>query len=201
MRLYLPDSMLNKGNQIPFYVFIFILFSLYGLVIYSALFNQGLYRRLLEDGGGVELLAIIFTVIAAILFGISYFRHSQPKSIPFLLLAVVVPFAINGVVYRIVEFFFLGITLLIFILPRLHRALLKLKLPIPSPATAFLVLLNYLLFTYCFKGFVSLHGYLGYGEINYGEIFETGFRLIVLYFALECFTRGLTWVKDEEIVW
>ena len=192
--------MLNKANLIPFYVFIVLLSLLYGLVIYSALFNRVLYLNLLADGGGVELLAIIFTVIAAILFSLSYFKHTQPKPIPFLVLAVLVPFAINGVVYRIVEFFFLGIPLLIFIKPRLHNYLIKLRLPIASPATAFLILLNYLLFTYCFEGLVGIHGDLSLGVINYGEIFETGFKLIVLYFSLECFTRGLTWINDEEIV-
>lgn len=192
--------MLNKENPIPFYVFILLLSSLYGLAIYSALFNRGLYLSLLEDGGGVELLAVVFTIIAAILFCFSYFRHTQPKPIPFLVLAVLVPFAINGVVYRIIEFFFLGIPLLIFIMPRLHQGLIKLKLPLASPATAFLILLNYLFFTYCFEGFVGIHGDLGLGIINYGEIFETGFKLIVLYFSLECFTRGLTWVNDEDIV-
>ena len=191
---------MKRINPATFLIFSAVLLCIYGLAIYCAVFNHELYLNLLEDGGRVEQLAIIFTVISAILFILSFFKHTQPKSFLFLVFSILVIFAINGVVYRLIEFYFLGIPLLLFILPRLHDGLIKLKVPVASPATAFLTLLNYLLFTYCFEGFVGLHGDLGRGLINYGEMFETGFKLVVLHFSLECFTRGVTWTSTEEVL-
>lgn len=191
---------LKETNIFVFFIFILALLLIYLLAIYCAISNYELYINLLRDNGLGEQLAIFFTIIGAILFGLAYFRHTRPKSLMFPVLSVLVLFAINGVVYRLVEFYFLGVPLLLFIMPRLHDALIKLKVPIASPATAFLTLLNYLLFTYCFEGFVGIHGELGSGVINYGEVFETGFKLIVLYFSLECFSRGLTWTNTERVL-
>jgi hypothetical protein len=102
---------------------------------------------------------------------------------------------VNGVVYVCLDLYLIGVPLLLFIIKRFRCLLLRFKIPIPSPATAFLAFLNYLLFKYFFEGFLNHHGNLGQGEINYGEMFETGIELTLLFFAFECFSRGVTWIE------
>jgi hypothetical protein len=105
---------------------------------------------------------------------------------------------VNGIVYVGLDLYFIGVPLLLFVIKDLHSFLVKLKIPIPSPATAFLMFFNYLLFTYFFEGFLDHRGTLGAGEINYGEMLETGIELAFLFFAIECFTRGITWARTTD---
>lgn len=105
---------------------------------------------------------------------------------------------VNGVVFVGIDLYLIGLPLLLFVVKNLHKSLSKFRIPIPSPATAFLAFLNYLLFTYFFEGFLNHHGTLGQGEINYGEMLETGIELTLLFFAIECYSRGMTWFQGAE---
>jgi len=105
---------------------------------------------------------------------------------------------VNGVVYTGLDLYLIGLPLLILVVSGLHKLLLKFKIPIPSPAVAFLAFINYFLFTYIFEDLLLRHGNLGQGVINYGEMIETGIELTLFLFAFECFNRGLTWIRGYE---
>ncbi|MGV7222958.1 MAG: hypothetical protein ACQ9MH_15690 [Nitrospinales bacterium] len=104
---------------------------------------------------------------------------------------------VNGVAYMCFEFYMVGVPLLILIYHNFHKYLVRYRVPVPSPATAFLTFINYVLYRYFFKGLLLYHGSLGRGEINFGEIMETGIEIIFLYFSYECYSRGTTWLKKE----
>ena len=229
-----------RFNSIPinaFWVSVCLLVGCYAFTIYAGLYNGELYRLLLKEDGPLENAATLFTLAAAILFAVTYFKYKPNSSYFFILLALLLLFVffeeiswgqrlfgietpetfkrlnaqgeinlhnyepiykyVNGVVYVGLDLFLIGLPLLIFISKDLHGFLLKLGIPIPSPATAFLTFLNYLLFTYFIEGFLRHHGSLGAGEINYGEIFETGLELTLLFFAYECLYRGLSWIESD----
>jgi hypothetical protein len=105
---------------------------------------------------------------------------------------------VNGVVYVCFYIYMIGIPLLILIFENLHSFLMRFNVPLPSPATAFLAFLNYFLYTYPFLELLQnprYHGLIGIG-INFGELLETGIELTLLFFAFECFNRGITWMKQ-----
>ena len=106
---------------------------------------------------------------------------------------------VNALVYAGLGLYLIGLPLLVFIEHRIHSFLIKVKIPIPSPATAFLAFVNYFLFTSFFEKFLAHQGKLGQGEINYGELLETGLELALFYFAFECLNRGITWLEDNEV--
>ena len=105
---------------------------------------------------------------------------------------------VNGVVYTSLDLYLIGLPLLVAVVSGLHRLLLRFRIPIPSPAVAFLAFFNYFLFTYVFEDILLKHGNLGQGSINYGEMIETGIELSLFLFAFECFSRGLTWIEGGE---
>ncbi len=92
----------------------------------------------------------------------------------------------------------LGIGLLVLVYKELHTLLVRYRVPIPSPATAFLIFANYLMFTYLFKFLLSYYGLLGMKVVNFTEIYETGIEITLLFFSLECFHRGTTWMEQDE---
>ena len=104
---------------------------------------------------------------------------------------------VNGVVYTGLDLYLIGLPLLVVVVSGLHTLLLRFKVPIPSPAVAFLAFFNYFLFAYFFEDLLLEHGNLGQGSVNYGEMIETGIELSLFLFAFECFSRGLTWIGDN----
>ena len=105
---------------------------------------------------------------------------------------------VNEIMYVCIEFYLLGIALLVAIFKSLHTLLVKLKVPIPSLGTAFLIFINGLLFTYFFKFTLEYHNLLGVKVVNFTEIYETGIELSLLFFSLECCKRGTTWLNDID---
>lgn len=174
--------------------------GIYTITIYAGVSDRDFYVYLLSDRGPVEILAILFTMFAAVLFGAAYFKHKSQRVILFLVFALLVLFVLNGIVLVGLEFYFVGIPLLILLSKDLHGLLLRLRIPLPSPATAFLMLLNYLLFTYLFEGVMINYANLEQGSINYKELFETGIKLVVLFFSFECFSRGTNWLRETTNV-
>jgi hypothetical protein len=161
----------------------------------TGVFSPEAFSYLFSDNGPIELLAVLFTIIAVTFFVWAYIRQRPRSTFWYLLFSALVIFGLNGVMYIGLEIYFIGLPLLLFIVKGLHRHLVRLKIPIPSPATAFLTLYNYLLFTYCLEGFVNHQVDLVHGSINYRELFETGSRLAVMFFAFECWSRGITWLE------
>jgi hypothetical protein len=208
----------------------------YVMTIYAGMFNKNFFVFLLEEDGLLENLATLFTLFAAIFFGLAYFRHKSQRSYFFLVLSILLLFVffeeiswgqrlldietpetirrlnaqeeinfhnfnpiykyINGVAFVGLDLYLIGIPLLVLLVRNLHGLLLKFRIPIPSPATAFLAFLNYFLFTYFFERYLHHHGKLVQGYINYGEMLEFGIELTLLLFAFECFTRGITCMKS-----
>lgn len=103
---------------------------------------------------------------------------------------------INEIMYVCLEFYLLGIALLVVVFKPLHTLFVKLRVPIPSLATGFLIFINGLLFTYFFKFTLGSYNLLGMRVVNFTEIYETGIELSLLFFSLECCTRGTTWLTN-----
>jgi hypothetical protein len=185
---------------VTFWLGTLFLVGCYAISIYAAVFNRALFEFLLSESGPVESLATLFILLSTILFGASYFRHKQQGVLLFLIFSVLVLFVLNGAILIGLQFYFIGVTLLLFVFKDMHSLLLRLKIPVPSPATAFLALINYLLFSYFFEEFLQLSGNLGQTKTNYNELFETGIKLSVLFFAFECFSRGITWIGEAADV-
>jgi hypothetical protein len=181
-----------------FWISTLILFGCYALTIYAWISNHDFYVNLVSDNGVVEILSLIFSILSALFFGTSYFKHRPNRSYFFLIYSLLVVFTVNGIVITALQFYFIGIPLLTFVVKDLHGLLLRYNIPIPSPATAFLTLLNYLLFTYCLEGFIYNFGSHGQAAMNYGELFQAGTKLVVLYFSVECFRRGTTWLTRAD---
>ena len=224
--------------RISFWICTSILFVCYLFTFYAGLSDRELFIKLLSEDGPLENIATICTLLAAIIFGLSYFKHRQSKPIFFLLFSLLLFLVfmeeiswgqrvfgiatpdsikylnaqgeinlhnytpiykyVNDVVYLCLDLYFIGFPLLLFIIKDLNRFLLKFKLPIPSPATALLAFLNYLLFNYFFEPILAHRGILGHGKINYGEMLETGIELTLLLFSIECFYRGISWLKFDD---
>ena len=100
---------------------------------------------------------------------------------------------INIVSYAVLQFYLVGIVLLTLIFEKLYQVIVKLKLPVPSPATAFLMCANYFLYHDFFLMLASRFGYHGKVTVNYVEIYEAGIELSLLFFSIECLSRGLSW--------
>ncbi len=105
---------------------------------------------------------------------------------------------INEFIYVCLEFYIVGVLLLSLIYTDLHTVLVKYAVPVPSPATAFLVFFNSLMFTYLFKFPLSYYDLLGMRVTNFTEIYETGIEITLFYFSLECFYRGTTWIDHDD---
>jgi len=105
---------------------------------------------------------------------------------------------VNEFIYTCLEFYLVGVLLLGLIFKNVHTILVRYRVPIPSPATAFLVFINVLMFTYLFKFPLSYYDLLGRGVVNFTEIYETGIEIALLYFSLECFHRGTTWLEHDD---
>jgi hypothetical protein len=107
---------------------------------------------------------------------------------------------INELFYVCLEFYLVGIFLIVLIFKDLHTLLLRYRVPIPSAATAFLVFINFLMFVYFFQFPLSYYDLLGTRVVNFTEIYETGIEISLLFFALECFHRGTTWLNHEDVM-
>jgi len=105
---------------------------------------------------------------------------------------------INELIYVCLEFYLLGISLLVLIFNDLNNLLLRYRVPIPSAATAFLVFINFLMFVYFFQFPLSYYDLLGRRVVNFTEIYETGIEIALLFFSLECFHRGTTWLDHDD---
>ena len=106
---------------------------------------------------------------------------------------------VTEIMYVCLDFYLLGIALLVAIFKSLHTLLAKLRVPIPSLATAFLIFINGLLFTYFFKFTLDYYNLLGMNVVNFTEIYETGIELALLFFSVECCKTGTTWLNDIDL--
>lgn len=105
---------------------------------------------------------------------------------------------INELFYVCLEFYLLGVPLLVLIFNNLNNLLVRYRVPIPSAATAFLVFVNTLMFVYFFQFPLSYYDLLGTRVVNFTEIYETGIEIALLFFSLECFHRGTTWLDHDD---
>jgi hypothetical protein len=105
---------------------------------------------------------------------------------------------INKIAYAGLQFYLVGIVLLTLIFKKLYSTFLKFQIPIPSPATALLMCANYFLYYDLFLSLASRFGYHGKVTVNYVELYEAGIELSLLFFSIECFYRGITWINGGE---
>ena len=104
---------------------------------------------------------------------------------------------VNRVMYPALHLYLVWIPLLCLIFTRVHTLLLRFKIPLASPATALLMCINYLLFNDVFLFLSSRFGYMGTGKVNYVELYEAGIEVCLLYFAIECYVRGVSWLESS----